>query len=87
MNGALFRGRIFCRLYLNVSLEFPALCRAVSHAKTNNSDFRDLQILAKCIHQQEKLSPYLATINFVAIFLQHFSYMFACFVGNVTVSV
>ncbi len=37
MNGALFRARIFCRLYLNARLEFPALCSAVSHAKTNNT--------------------------------------------------
>ncbi len=31
VNGALFRGRIFCRLYLNASLEFPALCSAQCH--------------------------------------------------------
>ncbi len=61
MNGALFRGRIFCRLYLNVSLEFPSLCSAQCHMPKQTtravSDFRLQRLLSYCIMTADHSQP------------------------------
>ncbi len=40
VNGALFRGRIFCRLHLNARLKFPAQCHMPKQTTCAVSDFR-----------------------------------------------
>ncbi len=61
VNGALFRGRIFCRLYLNERLEFPSLCSAQCHMPKQTtravSDFRLQRLLSYCIMTADHSQP------------------------------
>ncbi len=61
MNGALFRGRIFCRLYLNASLEFPSLCSVQCHMPKQTtravSDFLLQRLLSYCIMTANHSQP------------------------------
>ncbi len=61
VNGALFRGRIFCRLHLNARLKFPALCSAQCHMPKQTtcavSDFRLQRLLSYCIMTADHSQP------------------------------